>query len=102
MPSDLNDTDNGDEAFDMKAARAIFAPETDSRKKARKQRQKQAVTAVDRRSLRATGRTEHLNFKAHPDVVAALDAHVGKGNKSLWLEKAIKAQLRAEGFDIDD
>jgi hypothetical protein len=33
----------------MKAARAMFAPRTDSRKKARKQRQKQAVNAVDRR-----------------------------------------------------
>lgn len=79
----------------------MFAPKTDSRKKARKHRQRQAANAVDRRSLRATGRTEHLNFKAHPDISAALTAHVGKGNKSLWLEKAIKAQLRAEGFDID-
>ena len=102
MPSDLDSADGGDEAFDMKAARAVFAPRTDSRMKARKQRQKQAINAVDRRSLRATGRTEHLNFKAHPDIVAALNAHVGKGNKSLWLERAIKAQLRAEGFDIDE
>jgi hypothetical protein len=99
MPSDPNRS--GGEAYDMKAARAIFAPKIDPRKKARKERQRQAVNAVDRRSLRATGRTEHLNFKAHPDIIAALNAHVGKGNKSLWLEKAIKAQLRAEGFDID-
>ena len=58
-------------------------------------------TAVDRRSLRATGRTEHLNFKATPQIKALLAKHVPKGTVSLWLEEAIIAKLKAEGVDLD-
>ena len=49
--------------WDMAAARAKFAAKVDTRKAARKDRQKRLNGAVDGRSLRATGRTEHLNFR---------------------------------------
>ena len=53
-----------DEEWDFVKARAKLAPKLDGRKAARKNRQKRLANAVDGRSLRATGRTEHLNFKA--------------------------------------
>lgn len=53
--------------------------------------------AVDGRSLRATGRTEHLNFKALPMIRKLIEQHVPKGSRSLWLEEAIIAKLKAEG-----
>jgi len=62
--------------------------------------QKQLANAVDGRSLRATGRTEHLNFKARPEIKALLAKHVPKGAVSLWLEEAIIAKLKAEGVDL--
>ena len=93
-------TDNND-VFDMKAARAKFTSQVNNSKSGRKARQKTIGEATDGRSLRTTGRTEHLNFKATPQVKALLAQHVGKGMVSLWLEGAIFAKLRAEGVDID-
>ena len=61
--------------WDMAAARAKFATKIDTRKAARKDRQKRLNGAVDGRSLRATGRTEHLNFRASPQIVESLDKH---------------------------
>ena len=90
-----------DEEWDFAKARAKFAPKLDGRKAARKNRQKRLADAVDGRSLRATGRTEHLNFKAKPEIKALLAKHVRKGKLSLWLEEAIIARLRAEGAEVD-
>jgi hypothetical protein len=104
--SDQNPTPD-DEDWDFATARARLAPTTDNSKKARQARQRKLSSAVDRaakdgRSLRATGRTEHLNFKSRPEIKAALDEHVGKGRLSLWLEEAIIAKFKSEGFEIDD
>jgi hypothetical protein len=92
-----------DEDWDFDAARKRLAaaPKVDGRTKARKDRKKKLTEAVDGRSLRSTGRTEHLNFKASPRIKAALAAHVPKGGISLWLERAIIRQLKDEGYDID-
>jgi hypothetical protein len=96
----MNDHIN-DDAYDMEAARAKFASKVDSRKTARKARQKTLSRADDGRTLKATGRIEHLNFKSTPAIKRALDKHVGRGNKSLWLEEAIIAKLKEEGYDVD-
>jgi hypothetical protein len=90
-----------DAEWDFDAARAKLAPKLDGRKAARRNRQKQLANAVDGRSLRATGRTEHLNFKATPEIKALLAKHVPKGSVSLWLEEAIIAKLKAAGVDVD-
>ena len=90
-----------DEEWNFAKARAKLAPKLDGRKSARKNRQKRLADAVDGRSLRATGRTEHLNFKATPEIKALLAKHVPKRTVSLWLEEAIIAKLKAEGVDVD-
>ena len=84
--------------WDMAAARAKFAAKVDTRKAARKDRQKRLNGAVDGRSLRATGRTEHLNFKARPEVKAAIATAAAEAGitKSLWLERAIVAAIKAQ------
>ena len=87
--------------LDMAAARAKFSAKVDGRKAARRTRQQKTADAVDGRSLRATGRTEHLNFKATPQIKKALAKHVPKGKTSLWLEEAIIEKLQREGFDLD-
>jgi hypothetical protein len=94
-------TDAAFDDFDMAAARAKFSAKVDGRKAARKTRQKKTAEAVDKRSLRATGRTEHLNFKATPQIKQALAKHIRKGKMSLWLEEAIIEKLQREGIDID-
>jgi hypothetical protein len=82
--------------WDMAAARAKFAAKVDTRKVARKDRQKRLNGAIDGRSLRATGRTEHLNFKARPEVKAAIAKAAAEAGitKSLWLERAILAAVK--------
>ncbi len=56
--------------------------------KARKSRQTAISNATDGRSLRATGRTEHLNFKATREMVDEAAKTLGIP-KSLWLEQVI-------------
>src|SRR5262245_21219204 len=90
-------SDAGFDDLDMAAARATFSAKLDDRKAARKARQKKTSNAVDGRSLRANGRTEHLNFQATPQVKKLL-AKLQKGKVSLWLEQAILAKARAEGM----
>jgi hypothetical protein len=87
--------------LDMAAARAKFSAKVDGRKAARKARQKKAADAVDGRSLRATGRTEHLNFKATPRIKEALSKYIPKGKTSLWLEEAIIEKFKREGIDLN-
>jgi hypothetical protein len=89
--------------WDMAAARAKFAAKVDTRKVARKDRQKRLNGAIDGRSLRATGRTEHLNFKARPEVKAAIAKAAAEAGitKSLWLERAILTAIKAQETDTD-
>jgi hypothetical protein len=97
-----------DEDYDWGAARKkLGAKGHDGSKKARQTRQKKLQSAVDRsvtdgRSLRSTGRTEHINWKSRPEIKALLDAHVPARQKSLWLEEAIIAKLREEGVEVPD
>jgi hypothetical protein len=90
-----------DDEWNFAVARAKLAPRLDASKSARKDRRKRLADAVDGRSLRATGRTEHLNFKATPEIKTLLAKHVPKRMVSLWLEEAIIAKLKAEGVDLD-
>jgi hypothetical protein len=89
--------------WDMAAARAKFAAKVDTRRAARKDRQKRLNGAIDGRSLRATGRTEHLNFKARPEVKAAIAKAAAEAGitKSLWLERAILTAIKAQETDTD-
>jgi hypothetical protein len=84
--------------WDMATARAKFAAKVAPGKAARKDRQKHLNGAVDGRSLRVTGRTAHLNFKALPEIkeaVAKAEAEAGI-TKSLWLEQAILIAIKAQ------
>jgi hypothetical protein len=99
MSDEIKQPAAGEDHESWEVARAKFA-KLPSGKQARKKRQKAMADAVDGRSLRATGRDQHLNFRASKAVRAALDAHVPKGKISLWLEGAILQKLRDEGFDI--
>jgi hypothetical protein len=90
-----------DEEWDFARARAKLAPKVDNRATARKARKKVLANAVDGRSLRATGRNQHLNFKASQRIKGLIAKHVPKGSVSLWLEGAILDKLRSEGVDPD-
>jgi hypothetical protein len=90
-----------DEEWDFAKARAKLAPKVDNRATARKARKKTLADAVDGRSLRATGRNKHLNFKASQRIKDLIAKHVPKGSVSLWLEGAILDKLRSEGVDPD-
>jgi hypothetical protein len=98
-----DEIDHGGQApiFDMKVAREKFRAAADTSKGARRARHKKASNAADGRTLRSTGRTEHLNYKARPQIRAFLAEHVGKGNISRWLEEAIIAKAKEEGIEID-
>ena len=89
------------EELDMAAARAKFAAKIDGQKSARKGRQKKMEKSTDGRSLRATGRTELVNFRAHPRIKQAIADHLARGKISVWMEEAIIAKFRAEGVEID-
>ena len=95
--------DKSGEVFDIDYYRELTKSAVATGKKGRKARGKKTSDSAkpDGRSLRATGRTEHLVLKAHPAIVEALERHVGKGKKSLWVEEAIIAKLEAEGYDLD-
>lgn len=88
--------------FNMQEWREKTKAGIDTGKKGRKARHKKVAesTEPDGRSLRATGRTEPIYFRAQPAIRELLDAHVGKGKISLWLEKAIIAKLKEEGVDV--
>ena len=90
-----------DDEWDFAKARAKLAPQVDNRTSARKARKRTLADAVDGRSLRATGRNQHLNFKASQRIKDLIAKHVPKGRVSLWLEGAILDKLRKEGVDPD-
>lgn len=87
----IEDDDTKVPVFDMRAAKKKFGPAVDTSPKARKSRQAAISNATDGRSLRATGRTEHLNFKATPATREMVDdaAKTLGIPKSLWLEQVI-------------
>ena len=62
---------------------------------ARKQREQQARSVVDGRSLRAKGRTEQLNVKVRPDIKQALAEHVEAEGVTIadWLERMLETAL---------
>jgi hypothetical protein len=95
--------DRSGEIFDIDHYRQLTQKTVDTSKRGRKARQKKATDSAkpDGRSLRSTGRTEQVNFKASPAIKKVLDTYVGRGRKSLWLEEAIMAKLEAEGYDFD-
>jgi hypothetical protein len=66
----------------------------DTGRKGRRARHQTVPGAIDGRSLRATGRTEQMNFKVTKEIKEALGKHVGRGKMSLWLEEAIVAKLK--------
>jgi hypothetical protein len=96
-------TDKSSEIFDIDYYRELTKAAVDTSKRGRKSRQKKVADSAkpDGRSLRATGRVEQVNFKASPAIKKVLEAYVGRGRKSLWLEQAILAKLEAEGYDFD-
>jgi hypothetical protein len=73
----------------------------DTSRKGRKARHQTVTGAIDGRSLRATGRTEQMNFKVTKEIRDALAKHVGRGKMSLWLEEAIVAKLKQQGVEIE-
>jgi hypothetical protein len=84
-----------DEDWSWAEARKKLTPKLDNRKAARKKRQKRLADSVDRRSLRASGRTEQFNFKSTPGLKArAQEAAVRKGiTLAEWMERAVEAAL---------
>jgi hypothetical protein len=97
-------TDGPKDEYDLKVWREMSAASLDLSKRGRKVRLKKLADSApktDGRSLRATGRTEPLYVRMNPAVKKAMEKHAGKGNITLWLEKAILTQLEAEGYDLD-
>jgi hypothetical protein len=101
MSDELVDGDD----FDWGAAREKFRAKHKPGKKARKARELAGEDAADGRSLRATGRTEHLNLRCTAEVKEALTRAADEAGlgKSIWLEKAILAAIRRQnrGEDLD-
>ena len=93
----------GEPIFDMKKWRDKTRAKVDTGKRGRKARHKGLTDSAKRdgRSLRATGRDQHLNFKATLAIKEALHSRVGKGKISRWLEEAIIAKFREEGIEIE-
>jgi hypothetical protein len=88
------------ETFPMGVVLQRFRSNVDTGRKGRKARHLTVSGAIDKRSLRATGRTEQMNFKVTKEIRDALAKHVGRGKMSLWLEQAIVAKLKDEGVDL--
>jgi len=85
-----------EEAFDMSAARKLWEQKNVTRKKAdRKGQRKKLVASVDKRSLRATGRTAQFNFRATPGMKAEAQAAAEAAGLSIaeWMELAVAAYL---------
>jgi hypothetical protein len=84
--------------FDWGPAREKFRAKLKPGKKARKGREKAGEDAVDGRSLRATGRTEHCNLRCTPEVKAAFHEAAEEAGLglSIWLERAILAAIERQ------
>jgi hypothetical protein len=84
-----------EEEWDYTEARRKLAPRHDNRKSARKTRQRQLTNSVDRRSLRASGRTEQFNFKSTPGLKKRAQEAAAREGVTLaeWMENAVQAAL---------
>jgi hypothetical protein len=90
-----------DQTIPWGSALSRFKSGVDTSRKGRKTRHVTVTGAIDKRSLRATGRTEQMNFKVTPQIRDSLAKRVGRGKMSLWLEQAIVAKLKEEGFELE-
>ena len=86
--------------FDMAAARrkfnaAVDKTKFDNTKLARKKREVDLAQVIDRRSLRATGRTEQFNFRVRADLKLEIKAAADTAGLGVaeWLERAAEAML---------
>lgn len=92
-----------DEAYDMDLARKAWEAKKVTRKKSdRKAQRKKLAAAVDKRSLRATGRTDQFNFRTTPEIgtKARAAARAAEMTIAEWMEEAVAAYLakpRGEG-----
>jgi predicted HicB family RNase H-like nuclease len=83
-------------AFDIREARKLWAAKSGpSDKKARQKKRSKIAATIDKRSLRATGRTEQFNFRASPEMIASVrDAASAAGIPiAEWMEDAVAAYL---------
>ena len=76
-----------------KARATLRAKGFSSTPKARKQKETKIRSAVDKRTLRVTGRTAQFNFKAREDIKRRVtEAAEGEGiTIAEWMERAIEA-----------
>lgn len=89
--ADHGDDTDFDPATFLPVARQKFGAIVDGSRKARKARHKAINKAIDGRSLRATGRTQQLNFKATSETSKMIDeaAKMLDTTKSQWLEQIV-------------
>ena len=83
-----------------RGARQVLA-KVDGRKAARRSRQQKTADAVDGRSLRATGRTQHLVQGNSADQEGLGERTYPRARPALWLEEAIIEKLQRQGIDLD-
>jgi hypothetical protein len=84
--------------FDMAAARRKFNASFDNSRSARKRREVSVASVIDRRSLRATGRTEQFNFRARVGLKDAVQAAAQQAGIPVaeWMERAAEGLLNAQ------
>ena len=84
-----------DEAFDMEEARKKWKQKFDTKKSPRKKRHQKLTDSVDRRSLRATGRTEQFNFRCSEGLKRrAQKAAKSEGiTLARWMERLVEVGL---------
>ncbi len=82
-----------------KAREQLRAKGFDLGPKARKKQESQIRSAVDRRTLKVTGRTEQFNFKAREGLKKSVsDAAATEGiTIAEWMERAVETALKARG-----
>jgi hypothetical protein len=84
-----------DDVFDMTAARQLWAKKSATPQKAAREAKHRSLTdGVDRRSLRATGRTAQFNIRATPETIASAKEKARRfafGTVAEFIEVAIAA-----------
>jgi hypothetical protein len=99
MSEPIEDFDFEDPDAMAKARAKLKAEGFNGTPKARKVKEAKIRSAVDRRSLRATGRTEQFNFKAREGLKQRVaDAAAQDGiTMGEWLERLIEGALDSKG-----
>lgn len=98
--TDATEEDANDPNAIRDAMRALMSKGFSSPKKtARKQREKQARSVVDGRTLKTKGRTEQLNVKVRPDIKQALVELVDSEGITIadWMERTLEEALGLRG-----